>query len=44
MGGLGKKTQNGKPKFCNFLILDHLKNYFIETPIKIFWCALKLTV
>ena len=33
MGGLGKKPQNGKPKFCNFLILDHLKNYFIETPI-----------
>ena len=32
MGGLGEKPQNGKPKFLNLLILEYLKNYFIEPP------------
>ena len=32
MGDLGQKPQNGKPKFINLLILEHLKNYFIELP------------
>ena len=32
MGGLDQKPQNGKPKFLNFLILEHLKNHFIEPP------------
>ena len=32
MGDLGQKSQNGKPKFLNLLILEHLKNYFIEPP------------
>ena len=27
---LGQKPQNGKTKFPNLLILEHLKNYFIE--------------
>ena len=30
MGGPGQKPQNGKTKFLNLLILEHLKNYFIE--------------
>ena len=30
MGGLGQKPQNEKSKFLNLLILEHLKNYFIE--------------
>ena len=33
MEGLGQKPQNGKPKFPNLLILDHLENHFIE-PLK----------
>ena len=44
MGGLGQKPQNGKPTFINLLILEHLKNYFIEPPRYVFWCALKLMV
>ena len=44
MGGLGQKPQNGKPTFINLLILEHLKNYFIELPKYVFWCALKLMV
>ena len=32
MGGLGQKPQNGKSEFLNLLILEHLKNYFIEPP------------
>ena len=32
MGGLGQKPQNGKPKFPNLLLLEHLKNHFIEPP------------
>ena len=32
MGGMGQKPQNGKPKFPNSLILEHLKNHFIEPP------------
>ena len=43
-GGPALKPQHGKPKFLNLLILDHLKNYFIEHPNKLFWCALKLMV
>ena len=30
MGGPGQKPQNGRTKFLNLLILEHLKNYFIE--------------
>ena len=30
MGVPGQKPQNGKTKFLNLLILEHLKNYFIE--------------
>ena len=30
MGGPGQKPQNGRTKFPNLLILEHLKNYFIE--------------
>ena len=44
MGGLNQKPQNGKPKFPNSLILEHLKNHFIEPHKQIFWCALKLMV
>ena len=29
-GGAAQKPQNGKSKFLNLLILEHLKNYFIE--------------
>ena len=29
MGRLGQKAQNGKPKFPNLLILEHLQNHFI---------------
>ena len=32
MGGPGQKPQNGKTKFINLLILEHLKNHFIENP------------
>ena len=38
MGGLGEKPQNGKPKFLNLLILEHLKNYFIEPLNKFSMC------
>ena len=31
-GGLGQKPQNGKPEFINLLIVEHLKNHFIEPP------------
>ena len=33
-GGEGacQKPQNGKSKFINLLILEYLKNYFIEPP------------
>ena len=41
MGDPGQKPQNGRTKFINLLILEHLKNYFIEAPNK-FLCALKL--
>ena len=30
MRGPGQKPQNGKTKFLNLLILEHLKNYSIE--------------
>ena len=30
MGNLGQKPQNGRTKFLTLLILEHLKNYFIE--------------
>ena len=30
MGGPGQKPQNGRTKFLNLCILEHLKNYFIE--------------
>ena len=29
---MGQKPQNGKLKFPNLLILEHLKNHFIEPP------------
>ena len=32
MGGLAQNPQNGKPKFINLLILEHLKYYFTEPP------------
>ena len=31
-GEAGQEPQNGKSKFINLLILEHLKNYFIEPP------------
>ena len=31
-GRLAQKIQNGKPKFLYLLILEYLKNYFIELP------------
>ena len=34
MGGPGQKPQNGRTKFINLLILEHLKIYFIEVPNK----------
>ena len=30
--GRAQKPQNGKPKFFNLLILERIKNYFIEHP------------
>ena len=33
MGVSGQKPQNGKTKFPNLLILEHLKNHFIK-PLK----------
>ena len=51
MGGSGQKPQNGKTKFLNLLILEHLKNYFIEVLNKFLMCFeinglknLKLTI
>ena len=32
MGGLSQKPQNEKSKFLNLLILEHLKNHFVEPP------------
>ena len=32
MWGQGQKPRNGKPKFPSLLILEHLKNSFIEPP------------
>ena len=32
MGVPGQKPQNGRAKFPNLLILEHLKNQFIEYP------------
>ena len=32
MGARAQKPQNGKPKFLSLLILEHLKNDFIEPP------------
>ena len=49
--GLDQKPQNGKPKFPNLLILEHLKNHFIEPLNKFLVCFeinglknLKLTI
>ena len=51
MGGPGQKPQNGKGKFLNWLILEHLKNCFIEPLNKFLMCFeinglknLKLTI
>ena len=38
MGRPGQKPQNGKTKFLNLLILEHLKNYFIEALNKFLMC------
>ena len=38
MGGPGKQASNKQPKFLNFLILVHLKNYFIEVLNKLLMC------
>ena len=38
MGGLGQKPQNKRTKFLNLLILEHLKNYFIEVLNKFLMC------
>ena len=35
---LGQKPQSGKTKFPNLLILEHLKNYFIEPINKFLMC------
>ena len=32
MGAVVQKPQNGKTKFPDLLILEHLKNHFIEPP------------
>ena len=51
MGCPGQKPQNGRTKFLNLLILEHLKNYFIEALNKFLMCFeinglknLKLTI
>ena len=48
---LGQKPQNKRTKFINLLILEHLKNYFIEALSKFLMCFeinglknLKLTI
>ena len=38
MGRLGQKPQNKRNKFLNLLILEHLKNYFIEALNKFLMC------
>ena len=38
MGGPGQKPQNGKTKFINLLILEHLKSYFKEALNKFLTC------
>ena len=38
MGVPGQKPQNKRTKFINLLILEHLKNYFIEAPNKFLMC------
>ena len=38
MGGPGQKPQNGKTRFLNLLILEHLKSYFKETLYKFLMC------
>ena len=50
-GGPGQKPQNGRIKFLNILILEHLKNHFIEPLHKFLMCFeinglknLKLTI
>ena len=51
MGVPGQKPQNKRTKFINLLILEHLKNYFIEALNKVLMCFeinelknLKLTI
>ena len=51
MGGPGQKPQNGRTKFINLLILEQLKNYFVEALNKVLMCFeinelknLKLTI
>ena len=51
MGGPDQKPQNGRTKFINLLILEHLKNYFVEALNKVLMCFeinelknLKLTI
>ena len=50
-GGPGQEPQNKRTKFLNLLILEHLKNYFIEALNKFLMCFeinglknLKLTI
>ena len=50
-GGPGQEPQNKRTKFLNLLILEHLKNYFIEVLNKFLMCFeinglnnLKLTI
>ena len=38
MGVPGQKPQNKRTKFINLLILEHLKNYFIEALNKFLMC------
>ena len=38
MGCPGQKPQNGRTKFLNLLILEHLKNHFIEALNKFLMC------
>ena len=37
-GGPGQKLQNGRTKFPNLLILEHLKHHFMETLNKFLTC------
>ena len=36
MGVWAQKPENGKSKFLNLLILEHLRNYFIKNLNKLF--------